>query len=61
MAESAGSSGAGGNGGQEITPELVRKVTDRVYEMLRLELKIDHERQRMLRRDLANRQKRGRL
>lgn len=59
MAESAGSP-ANGGGGQEITPELVRKVADRVYEMLRLELKIDNERQRMLRRDVTNRQRRGR-
>lgn len=58
MAEGTGSP-ANGSGGQEITPELVRKVADRVYEMLRLELKIDNERQRMLRRDLTNRQRRG--
>ena len=60
MAESAESSGANGNNSQEITPEMVRKVADRVYEMLRLELKIDNERQRMARRDLTNRQRRGR-
>ncbi len=60
MAESTESSGANGNNSQEITPEMVRKVADRVYEMLRLELKIDNERQRMARRDLTNRQRRGR-
>ena len=56
-----------GNGGSdeeakgEISPELVRKVADRVYEMLRLEMKLDNERQRLSRRNLTNRQKRGRL
>lgn len=60
MAESTGSGGANGNNNQEIPSELVQRVTDRVYEMLRLELKIDNERQRMLRRDLTNRQRRGR-
>lgn len=60
MAESTGSSGSNENSNQEIPSELVRKIADRVYEMLRLELKIDNERQRMLRRDLTNRQRRGR-
>lgn len=60
MAERNGNSGSNENGNQEIPPELVRKIADRVYEMLRLELKIDNERQRMLRRDLTNRQRRGR-
>lgn len=35
-------------------------VADRVYEMLRLEMKLDNERQRLSRRHLTNRQKRGR-
>lgn len=60
MAERNGNSGSNENSNQEIPPELVRKIADRVYEMLRLELKIDNERQRMLRRDLTNRQRRGR-
>lgn len=53
-----GGSENGANG--EISPELVRKVADRVYEMLRLEMKLDNERQRLSRRHLTNRQKRGR-
>lgn len=55
----SGGSGEAANG--EISPELVRKVADRVYEMLRLELKLDNERQRFSRRDKTNRQRRGRL
>ncbi|MBK9052414.1 MAG: hypothetical protein IPL78_16350 [Chloroflexi bacterium] len=61
MAESTGNQSEAGADGKAISPELVRKIADRVYEMLRLEMKIDNERQRMWRRDLTNRQRRGRL
>ncbi|MBP8000199.1 MAG: hypothetical protein KA314_11025 [Chloroflexi bacterium] len=55
-----GNNGAEGESNKGISPELVRKVADRVYEMLRLEMKLDYERQRMFRRDVTNRQRRGR-
>lgn len=32
--------------GSEITPELVKKVADRVYELLLQEMRIDYERGR---------------
>ena len=61
MAETSDNQRATGAEGQPLSPELVRKIADRVYEMFRLEMKIDYERQRMSRRDLTNRQRRGRL
>lgn len=61
MAESTRNQSETGAGDKAISPELVRKIADRVYEMLRLEMKIDYERQRISRRDLTNRQRRGRL
>ncbi|MCL4870159.1 MAG: hypothetical protein KJ063_14430 [Anaerolineae bacterium] len=61
MAETTTSSNGSEGEAQTITPELVRKIADRVYAMLQLEMKIDFERQRISSRNMTNRQRRGRL
>jgi hypothetical protein len=45
MAEGTGNTTAAGNKG-EITPELVRQVAEKVYELWQRELAIERERQR---------------
>jgi hypothetical protein len=61
MAETTGSGDTSEGDAQAITPELVRKVADRVYAMIQLEMKINYERQRRSPRSRLNRQSRGRL
>lgn len=48
----ASSGGAAGNGNQ-ITPELVRQVAEKVYAMLLRDLRIEMERHQPSRRDIS--------
>jgi hypothetical protein len=48
--ESNGVNGPGNGGDTAVTPALVRKIADKVYTMLLLDLRVERERQRMPRR-----------